>query len=180
MEHLTSQKAAAPPGAWPSKTIELAALGGYATGNVFDADRTPTRFGQLLGRFAFHFSATGSGWRRGNFAVVVEGVVIGIDQDPRATGGGLNVLARYTWAADRWRPMFLAGAGLVVTDEDVPPGETTLNFTPQGGVRLQYLIRENVALGGEYRFHHLSNNGQTATNPGINSHLVLFGVSWYL
>ena len=174
-----SQEPVARTPAWPAATKEFGLLGGFATGKVFDPERTPTRFGQALVRFALHLGPTGSGWRRGNFAVVAEGVFMTIDQEPRASGGGLNLLFRYTWAADRWRPMFLAGAGVYFSDREVPPGETTTNFTPQGGVGLQYLVRDNLTLGGEYRFHHLSNNGQTETNPGMNSHLVLFGISWY-
>ena len=47
------------------------------------------------------------------------------------------------------------------------------------GLGLQYLVQDELAIGGEYRFHHLSNKGATETNPGINTHLILFGVSWH-
>ncbi len=160
-------------------TFEIGLLAGYGSGTVTDRERTPTQFGQVLARFALYFGSTGSGALRGNFSLVAEGVGMSIDQDPRATGGGLNLLIRYTWAAGRWRPMFFAGAGVLYTDEQVPPGETKRNFTPQGGIGLQYLVADQVALGGEYRFHHLSNKGETETNPGINTHLVLFGVTWF-
>ncbi len=160
-------------------TQEFAVLGGFATGKVFDQNRTPVDFVQLLGRWAIDFPRRGNGALRGHFGIVVEGVAIGIDQEPRATGGGINLLFRYAWAAGRWRPIFMFGAGVVFTDERVPPGETTRNFTPQGGGGLQYFMTDRLAIGGEYRFHHLSNNSQTETNPGMNSHLVLFGVSWY-
>jgi len=44
---------------------------------------------------------------------------------------------------------------------------------------LASLITNQVALGSEYRFHHLSNNGKTETNPGVNTHLISFGVTWF-
>jgi len=165
--------------AWKRGTLEIGGLAGYARGKVYDPQRTPTEFGQVLGRIAVHFGPTFEGVMRGNFAIVVEGVGMAIDQDPAARGGGLNLLIRYSWAAGRWRPSLLAGTGVLLTTEPVPPGETTRNYASQGGVGLQYMVGEHVAIGGEYRFHHLSNNHQTETNPGINNHLVLFGVSWF-
>ena len=165
--------------AWRAGTVEIGGLGGYGTGVVYDPQRTPTSVALLAGRVAVHFGPLAGGWLRGNVAIVLEGVAMTIDQEPRARGGGLNLLFRYTWAADRWRPSFFAGAGALFTDEPVPPGETERNYMPQAGVGLQYLVGERVAVGGEYRFHHISNNGQTESNPGINSHLLLFGVSWF-
>ncbi|MFQ5744080.1 MAG: acyloxyacyl hydrolase [Acidobacteriota bacterium] len=165
---------------WRRGTTEVAILGGIAKGTVIDPQRTSTHFAQAILRYAFHFAPIGSGKRRGNFSFVVEGVpVFTIDQDPRATGSGVNLLVRYTWAARRFRPMLIAGAGLVVTGNRVPPGETRLNFTPQAGLGFQYMLQPRFAIDIEYRFHHLSNAGRTEGNPGINSHLVLFGVSWF-
>ncbi len=117
-----------------------------------DRERAPTSLGQALVRFALYFGSTGSGALRGNFSLVAEGVGVSIDQDPRATGAGLNLLIRYTWAAGRWRPMFFAGAGLLYTDEQVPPGESKRNFTSQGGIGLHYLITNQVALGASIAF----------------------------
>ncbi len=159
--------------------LEVGILGGYAVGKVYDPERTPTSFAQALVRLGVHFGATFEGRMRGNFALVAEGVGIAIDQDPRATGGGINLLIRYTWAGRRWRPSFLGGAGVIFTDEQVPPGETTHNFSPQAGLGLTYVLSDAWALGGEYRFHHVSNKGASESNPGINSHLFLFGVSWF-
>jgi hypothetical protein len=174
------QAQAGPPfPAWPAGTVEIGGLGGYGTGKVYDPQRTPTSVALLAGRVAVHLGPLADGWLRGNVAIVLEGVAMTIDQEPRARGGGLNLLFRYTWAADRWRPSFFAGAGALFTDEPVPPRETERNYMPQTGVGLQYLVGERVAVGGEYRFHHISNNGQTESNPGINSHLLLFGVSWF-
>lgn len=166
---------------WPGGTSELALLGGWATGKVYDSGRTPIDLAQILVRYGYHFPAVGSSWRRGNFAVVVEGMpYFTIDQQPRATGGGLNLMLRYALSRERVRPLILFGAGLLGTNEKVPPGETRLNFTPQGGVGVQASIRPRFFIDLEYRFHHISNNGRTESNPGINSHLLLVGLSWFL
>lgn len=178
-QQASSAPAAEEPGDWKLGTFEIGVLAGYASGTVTNLERDSTSFGQVLARFALYFGSTGSGALRGNFSIVAEGVGMSIDQEPRATGGGLNLLLRYTWDAGRWRPMFFFGAGVLYTNEQVPPGETKRNFTPQAGIGLQYLITDEFALGGEYRFHHISNKGKTETNPGINSHLVLFGISWF-
>jgi len=173
------QLAVGRPAAWPVATFEVGLLGGVANGKVSDPDRTRTSFSQGLLRFAFHLGATGSGAMRGNLSLVAEGVGMWVKQEPRAQGGGLNLLARYTWAAGRLRPMLAGGAGILYSDEQIPPGETTRNFTPQVGAGLQFLVSRHLGIDLEYRFHHLSNKGTTDSNPGINSHLVLFGVSWF-
>lgn len=169
------------PPDWPAGTSEIAVLGGWATGKVFDPPRTPTDLAQVLVRYAYHFTAAGSSWRRGNFALVVEGMpFFTIDQEPRATGGGVNLMVRYALSRERVRPLIILGAGLLGTDERVPPGETRLNFTPQAGVGAQVSLGPRLFLDLEYRFHHISNNGRTENNPGINSHLLLVGLSWFL
>jgi hypothetical protein len=55
-----------------------------------------------------------------------------------------------------------------------------LNFTPQGGVGVHYFIFDRASLTAEWRFHHLSNAGIHERNVGINSSLVLFGVTYFL
>lgn len=165
---------------WPTGTMEWAILGGLGPGTVFDPPRTSVTTAQMLLRWAYHFGPMGRDGRRGNLAFLVEAVPLyTIDQEPRAYGGGVNLGLRYTLRRGSWMPSILAGVGALGTNDEVPPGEARLNFTPQGGVGLQYLLRPRLALGIEYRFHHLSNASRTESNPGINTHLVLVGLSWY-
>lgn len=172
--------AAAQSAVWQRGTWELGLLGGYARGKIYDAERTPIGFTQALARAAFHFGPTGRNALRGNFAVVAEGVGTWIDQDPHAGAAGLNLLVRYTWAAsERWRPVAVAGAGILYSNILIPPDETRRNFTPQLGVGIQYMSDPRLAFTVEYRFHHISNKGTTETNPGINAHLVLVGFSFF-
>ena len=94
---------AAPPSDTALKlgTLEIGALFGWGNGTVFDPARTPTSIAQVIGRVALHLGPTGRGWLRGNVSFAVEGVGAWIDQDPSASGAGLNLLFRYTWDADR-------------------------------------------------------------------------------
>lgn len=157
----------------PGRTEWGIVLGG-GDGKVFDPARTDT--GLLLGglRWAHHL---GSG--PGPLAIVVELLpLFTVSQDPRAWGGGLDLLLRYGPGDGKWRPALIGGAGLAVTHERVPPGETHVNFMPQIGAGLRRMLGDDLAVDLEYRFHHLSNAGLSESNPGINSHMALVVVSW--
>jgi hypothetical protein len=71
------------------------------------------------------------------------------------------------------------GGGILATTDPVPKGHVRLKFTPQVGGGIYYFTRPNRALFFEYRFHHISNAGQTETNPGINSSMIVFGYSLF-
>lgn len=151
---------------------------GFAQGQVTDAVDTSTDFFQLLVRWAYRLGPRGGNGRPGNFAVVIEGVpLFTISQEPRAYGAGLNLLLRYSLASGDWRPMVLGGAGLLATSEEVPPGESRFNFSPQIGVGLQRRIQPGLLVALEYRFYHISNAGITENNPGINTHLIAVGIT---
>jgi hypothetical protein len=176
------EPAGSPPAVAPvsgGQRFELAILGGGGQGIVIDPPRTSSGFAEAVVRFGVNLPAIG-GERRGSaFAVFVEAVPIAtIDQQPRATGKGLNLMFRYQFAGERWRPMFLFGAGMLWTDEEVPPGEVKRNFTPQAGIGVQYMLGPSLGLDLEYRFWHLSNKGKTESNPGINAHSGFFGIAW--
>jgi opacity protein-like surface antigen len=160
--------------------FEVTILAGGGHGVVKNSERTPTGFAEAVVRFGINLPKIGGGRRGSAFAIMAEAVPIAtIDQQPRATGSGLNLMFRYQYAGERWRPMFLFGAGMMWTDEKVPPGEVKRNFTPQVGVGVQYMLGSNFGLDLEYRFWHLSNKHKTETNPGINAHSGFFGISWF-
>ena len=159
--------------------FEIAFLAGGGPGTVKDPDRTSINLTQAIVRFAFNLPAVGGGRRGSTFGVMIELVpYLGVDQEPRATGAGVNLMFRYMYAGEHWRPLITFGAGIVRTDELVPPGEAKRNYAPQGGVGLQYMFSPSFGIDIEYRFHHMSNNGQTEHNPGIDTQLVLFGLAW--
>jgi opacity protein-like surface antigen len=174
-------QAASPAGAQndDGQRFELAFLAGGGPGTVKDSDRTSTNLTQAIVRFGFNLPKVGGGRRGSTFGVLIEMVpYFSVDQEPRATGAGVVLLFRYMYAGEHWRPMITLGTGIVKTDETVPPGEVTKNFTPQGGLGLQYMFNPALGIDIEYRFHHMSNNSQTDNNPGIDTQMVLFGLAW--
>ena len=159
--------------------FEMAFLAGGGPGTIKDSGRTSINITEAIVRFAINLPKAGGGRRGSTFGIMIELVpYFSVDQEPRATGAGVNIMFRYMYAGEHWRPMFTFGAGIVKTDELVPPGEVERNYTPQGGVGLQYMFSPSFGIDLEYRFHHLSNNNQTETNPGIDSQMALFGLVW--
>ena len=136
-----------------------------------------TRTLQTVLRWGVHGEPTGDAWRRGRPALLLELTPLFIvRQTPQAHGAAFTILGRYTADGEGLRPMFTAGIGLLAADNAVPPGEFAFNFTPQGGAGLQY-SRSRTAVSVEYRFQHISNNGITNPNRGLNTHLLLVGIS---
>ena len=159
--------------------FELAFLAGGGPGKVKDPDRTSTSLAQGIVRFGINLPKVGGDRLGSTFGILIELVpYFTVDQEPRATGAGMSLMFRYMYAGEHWRPMITFGAGIVKTDELVPPGEATRNYTPQGGIGLQYMFTPALGIDIEYRFHHLSNNSQTENNPGIDTQMVLIGLVW--
>ena len=160
--------------------LEMTVLGGVGFGRIHNVRGTPLSLTQTVLRAGTSGRARGSGFLRGNASLMVEIVpLLAIDQTPHASGGGVTFLYRYTLQGRRIRPLAWAGLGFLWTEVKVPPGESDFNFTPQAGVGFQYFVKEDRALDLELRFHHISNNGMTARNPGINSLMLMAGYSLF-
>ena len=183
---LAQEAAGAPPAESTAEStredgqrFEMAFLAGGGPGAVKDPDRTSTSITEAILRFAINLPKVGGGRQGGTFGVMIELVpYFAVHQEPRATGAGVNLMLRYMYAGEHWRPMITFGAGIVKTDARVPSGEARRNYTPQGGVGLQYMFSPSFGIDVEYRFLHLSNNSQTENNPGIDTQLLLFGLAW--
>jgi Lipid A 3-O-deacylase (PagL) len=123
----------------------------------------------------------GPGWLRGQLGYSIELVpVFLISEGTTAYGAGFNLLGRHYLAAGRaFRPFITLGAGLVVSNEKIPPNVANLNFTPQVGFGYLFSDRLLNVYSLEVRFHHLSNGGLESPNPGINSVVVQFGVRFH-
>lgn len=79
----------------------------------------------------------------------------------------------------RWSLYADVGIGMVFTDEDVPPGGTTYNFTPRAGVGATFALGdEGVRLDVGVRWQHVSNASTSGTddNPSRDSPMVYVGV----
>ena len=51
-------------------------------------------------------------------------------------------------------------------------------FTAQGAVGLQVPLWNGLAATAGYRFRHISNAGQSRSNPGLNSNLLIAGLAY--
>jgi hypothetical protein len=70
----------------------------------------------------------------------------------------------------------LAG-GALWTRDPVPEETTTANFTAHVAYGVRYFVKPRTALVAAYRFHHISNGNRLEVNPGVNAHVMHFGVS---
>jgi len=125
-------------------------------------------------------NAVGPGFLRGRMAVTVELIPLFLTSESSTTyGAGFNLLGRhYLDTRGAVRPFITMGAGMIVSEDEIPTGSAKLNFTPQIGLGLRWRTSAGRILTFEYRFHHLSNAGRVKPNPGINSSVVQFGFSF--
>ena len=77
-------------------------------------------------------------------------------------------------------PFFDMGAGVLDTTlhSRAPELSGQLQFTPQGGVGLQYFFNPQRAIVFEYRYMHMSNASIEPPNHGFNSSMITVGVRW--
>jgi hypothetical protein len=161
-------------------TTELALLGGIGIAHEIWDGVGDTQFyivGVRVGRVVS--GPRGPGFLRGNLEVAGEFLpVFLVDQGTTSYGASATFLARHFFAPDsRWRPYGVVGFGVLGTANEVPDGQTRLNFTPQIGLGISYASSERFVFYFDYRIHHISNGGRKQPNPGINSSALQFSVS---
>ena len=120
-------------------------------------------------------------WYRGNVDLVAEGQFL-LNREPRSgyfSAGSLSL--RYNFLSlDHLVPYLAAGAGMGHLSYDLDDQRDGLNFALQAAAGLFVPLSERTGLSGEYRFHHISNANTREPNAGINSHLLLIGMTIYL
>jgi opacity protein-like surface antigen len=98
--------------------------------------------------------------------------------EPRAVLAGLKAVSRYHFLSlGRFVPYLelLAGAG--GTDLRIREIDSTFTFIVEGGLGASVFITDRVALGGGYRFQHVSNANTSQPNRGFEAHTGVLGVS---
>jgi lipid A 3-O-deacylase len=152
-------------------------------GGAKDSELEDVQFIYFAPRFSIGISdpVGGNNWFRGNFELVLEGAFHYIFKPKTGFAGGFTPLIRYNFlTGQRWIPFVQLGAGILALDADLESQSDGLSFTPQGGVGVHYFISDRLSLTGEWRLHHISNAGIHRNNLGINSSLVIFGVTYFL
>jgi len=123
----------------------------------------------------------GDAWYRGNFELLAEGAFY-IPFEPKdGFGGGITAIFRYNFLPKGPLIPFLeVGPGILITDFGLDDRADGFNFTFQAGLGFHFFLSERTALTAEGRFHHISNAGIEDQNRGLNSVMVLIGVTTFL
>jgi hypothetical protein len=114
------------------------------------------------------------------FEIINEGILGGAVH-PRASLLGVALLFRFDGKPrGHWVPFLDAGAGVQRTSlsDHVPEVNGHTEFSPQGGLGVQYFIRPQRAIVFEWRTMHMSNAGITPPNHGFNASMLTIGFRW--
>ncbi len=71
------------------------------------------------------------------------------------------------------------GGGVLLSNRDIPPATSSLNFMPQASAGLQFFTRQNRAVVAALKYVHISNAGLSSPNPGINTLQFTLGYHWF-
>ena len=128
-----------------------------------------------LGGISFSYFATD------DFSIEIEFNGLYFDQETvdDAVGFNFNLLLRWQLLArDDWSLYADLGAGVMETNDPVPAGGSSFNFTPQLGGGISYEISDNVRLFTGMRWYHISNSRTFDFNPSQDSFYVYAGLSF--
>ena len=122
----------------------------------------------------------GPGWLRGRLMWAVEAMPLYGQRAPAQTLGlGLSPLVwRWRFTPGPWAAPFaeLAFGGLF-TRAPVPEGTERVNFLTHGSFGIAWRPASRWSLVTAYRFQHISNGNQLSSNPGVNAHVLWFGLA---
>ena len=108
----------------------------------------------------------------------VEGMFSRIFEPSHAMELGGGLLLRYRLAYPHVQPYAELEGGMLYSDlRHFDLGSRVL-FTAQAAVGLQVPLGGGFAATAGYRFRHISNAGQSRSNPGLNSNLLIAGLTY--
>lgn len=97
-------------------------------------------------------------------------------------GAGLSPLGlKVNFLQESWiKPFVAASVGFLYFEDDVPvPGSSRFNFTPELGLGVQFFLTPKRAVTLGYKLHHISNANTARRNPGMDSHVIYAGFSFF-
>ena len=126
------------------------------------------------------FGPAGPGLLRGAFEVGLEPLYQKY-LDPRpAFWAGLIAVFRYHFLSlGGFVPYVEAGGGPGGTDLRVPEIDSSFSFVLWGGVGASVFLTDAAAMYAGYRYEHNSNGNIHTPNRGWESHVAVFGMSYY-
>lgn len=115
---------------------------------------------------------------KGTVELIAEPMVSVITHPDNNAEIGISLLAKYGHKITSRLIFFVnGGAGAVYTSQHTVEQSTQGNFLTQIGVGFQYKLTKKSSLIAEYRFRHMSNGGIKYPNTGIDSNIMLIGIS---
>ena len=158
-------------------------LAGYGvTHRDFGATRTDVQTFTNILRYGWFLSdEVGKGnWYQGRHELLMElPLHVAANHDGRVMTGGYVLGSWKFTSLEQVVPYVFAGGGVLFVDLGLPTMGSRLDFSYQGGTGLQYFIRKDLALTGEYRYHHVSNASTATPNEPLNSSLFMLGISLF-
>ena len=112
-----------------------------------------------------------------DLGLVIEPVFFQYFEPENATGFGITPRLRLDFGHWTITPYIEAGVGLFYTDLDVHELGQNFNFSPQGEVGLDFPIARCTLLNLGYRYHHISNAGMSEPNEGVDTNMIVIGIS---
>jgi Lipid A 3-O-deacylase (PagL) len=97
-------------------------------------------------------------------------------------GAGLSPFGlKVNFAQQSWiQPFLAASVGFLYFEDDIPvPDSSRFNFTPEIGLGVQFFLAPKRALTLGYKLHHMSNAYTSRNNPGMDSHVIYVGFSFF-
>ena len=97
-------------------------------------------------------------------------------------GAGLSPLGiKINFGQDSWiKPFVAASVGFLYFEDDIPvPRSSRFNFTPEIGLGVQFFLTPKRSLTLGYKLHHMSNANTGRSNPGMDSHVIYAGFSFF-
>lgn len=92
---------------------------------------------------------------------------------------GSALLFKYSYPiTKRLSPYIEAGSGLIYSSQHTFNQSTQWNFLDQAGGGIAYMLTDRASVSVGYRFRHYSNCGMKEPNGGVNSQVILCGVSY--
>jgi len=127
------------------------------------------------------FGVTGPGVLRGALEAGLEPLYQRYPDPHSAFWAGLIVAARYHFLSlGRFVPYLEAAGGPGGTDLNVMEINSNFAFVVWGGAGASVFVTDATAVYAGYRYEHNSNAGTASPNRGLDFHVVVFGVSYYL
>ena len=161
-------------------------LGGYAFSlERYDGTRDvdDVRYAATVSDWGIGLSdpVGGDAWYRGNWEMLVEGMLL-IETEPSSGhAGGGAILLRYNWLRhERFVPFVSAGAGILDFDFDLASQRDGFAFSLQAGVGSHVFVTRRLAITGEWRYQHISNAGTGSPNSGLDMSGFFLGTTWFL